>query len=1140
VEVTEDSGIARGDLAKVENRDSLLDSMLANLPGVAYRCLNDSAWTMLYISEGLRDLTGHEVADVVGNACLSHSELIHPDDRERVCVEIQRGLDAGRTYQVEYRMIRADGCTAWVWEQGRGVRDEEGRILFLDGVVIDATVRALAEQELRESHEKFRRLFELEADAVILVDTESGQVLETNAQATGLYGFSREEWPELRAVDFSAEPGETESAIAARMPHVPLRWHRKKDGTVFPVEIMTSYFEVGGRGVHLAAIREISGRLAEEEALRKSREQLRAVLDATPFPVAMVDLSRNVVEFWSKSVHDLLGYTATTVDELYRLGYPDVEERQKAREQWLPAVERALAAPGSSVNGGEYHVTCADGSTRDCELHAAFVAGRLVVTMNDITARKRAADELRASEERFRTLVEEVPIPIMVETEGVLRYANRAARLLFRESTDMALLGRRVMDLTHPDYRDSISERLRAAEDRRAVPMLRSTVVTLDGRLVEVESSAVPVSYEGDEGSLVFMADITERLKTEEALRLTQHSVDTVTDAVFWTDAEARIIYVSESLCRSLGYKRDELLGMTIFDLDPTLSQDRWREIWSGMQERGTLVIETVHRTKSGQIFPVEVATNRVRFGYRDYNCAVARDISERKKAEAEAARLNQIVEQSQNEIHVFDAETLRFVEVNEIAREKLGYSMAELLRMTPVDLNPSYTLASFKKILAPLKDGAGRNLRYTTTHKRKDGSLYPVEVHMRLHEGSPRPLFVGTLIDITDRVQAEEEIRLRDEQLQQAQKMEAIGRLAGGVAHDFNNLLTAVLGYSELILAGDLSDPEELRADVMEIKSAALRAKELTSQILAFSRRQPRQPRVVRANDLILESEALLRRTLGEDVELSYRLSRHAGSIEVDPGQFTQVLVNLAVNARDAMPGGGRLVVDTSSVTWDGAVWMRLTVADNGHGMDQETIDRVFEPFFTTKRTGEGTGLGLATVYGIVAQSGGKISVSSELGAGSAFTVLLPSVAQAEMVAPQVSEPAVAHNPAKTKEQATILVVEDEDAVRSLTARVLRENGYEVLAAADGSEAAALAKDCQTGLSLLLTDVVLPGELQGDAVARVILEQCPGIKTMFMSGYPREVIAKAGRLSEGVNYLEKPFSPAALLRRVKELIDAE
>jgi CheY-like chemotaxis protein len=297
----------------------------------------------------------------------------------------------------------------------------------------------------------------------------------------------------------------------------------------------------------------------------------------------------------------------------------------------------------------------------------------------------------------------------------------------------------------------------------------------------------------------------------------------------------------------------------------------------------------------------------------------------------------------------------------------------------------------------------------------------------------------------------------------------------------------------------------------------------------------------VVRANDLILESEALLRRTLGEDVELSYRLSRHAGSVEVDPGQFTQVLVNLAVNARDAMPGGGRLVVDTSSITWDGSSWMRLTVADNGHGMDQETVDRVFEPFFTTKQTGEGTGLGLATVYGIVAQSGGKISVSSEVGAGSIFTVLLPSVAQAEGVAPQVSEPTVAHNPAaRSKAQATILVVEDEAAVRSLTARVLRENGYEVLAAANGSEAAALAKDCKAGLNLLLTDVVLPGELQGDGVARVVLEQCPGIKTMFMSGYPRDVIAKAGRLSEGVNYLEKPFSPAALLRRVKELIDAD
>ena len=792
----EDSGSKREDPVKGENRE-MLDSMLANLPGVAYRCLNDPAWTILYISEGLHDLTGYEPADILGNARLSYNDLIHPEDRERVHAEIQQAVDAGRTYQVEYRVVRADGGTAWVWEQGRAVRDKKGRVVCLDGVVIDGTARILAEQEIRES-----------------------------------------------------------------------------------------------------------------------REQLRAMLDATPFPVALVDIDAEMIEFWSKSAKDLLGYEAATVREWYHLAYPDQQERRHSVDRWLPAVERARSAPGVSINAGEYRVRCADGSTRDCELHAAFVAGRLVVTMNDITGPKRAADELRASEERFRTLVEEAPIPIMVQTDGVFRYANRASRQLFGERPGMPLVGRHVFDVTHPDYRDLMNKRMRTVQDRLSVPMVRSVVHTLDGRFVEVESSAVPVSFEGEEGSLVFMADITERLKTEEALRLTQHSVDNVADAVFWSDEDARIIYVSESLCRSTGYERAELLEMTIFDLDPTLTPERWGEIWTGMQERGMLVVEGIHRTKAGHVFPVEVACNRVRFGYRDYNCAVARDITERKQAEAEAARLNQIVEQSQNEIHVFDAQTLRFVEVNEIARENLGYSMAELRRMTPVNLNPSYTVGSLEDLLAPLRAGTTRKLRYTTTHRRKDGSVYPVEVHMRLHETGSRPLFVGTLIDISDRVQAEEDIRLRDEQLQQAQKMEAIGRLAGGVAHDFNNLLTAVLGYADLILGGDSSNPELFRSDVMEIKGAALRAKELTSQILAFSRRQPRQPRIVRANDLIVGSEALLRRTLGEDIELIYRLSKDAGSVEVDPGQFSQILVNLAVNARDAMPGGGRLVVDTARIS--------------------------------------------------------------------------------------------------------------------------------------------------------------------------------------------------------------------------------
>ena len=764
----------------LESDDSILDAVLANLPGVAFRCLNDRAWTMLYMSEGLRDLTGHDVGDIVGNAVLCYADLIHPDDQDMVWNQVQRALGERRTYQVEYRLIKVDGDNVWVWEQGRGAFDEQGRVRFLEGVVIDANAR-----------------------------------------------------------------------------------------------------------------------LAEETALRRSREQLQAILDVTPFPVALVDVESNNIEYWSKSAQDLLGYSASTAREWYHLAYPDPEYRRQAVDRWLQVAAIARAAPGTNVNGGEYRVSAADGSTRDCELHAAFVVDRLVVTMNDITARKRAADELQASEERFRTLVEEAPIAIMVQTGGIYRYANRAARLLYRESAGRQLVGRRVLDVTHADYWDVVRERMQVVRKSQAVPTVRFTLLTLDGRPVEAESSAVPVWYEGEDGSLVFITDITERIR-------------------------------------------------------------------------------------------------------------------------------------------------------------------------------------------------------------------------------------------------AEQEIRLRDEQLQQSQKMEAIGRLAGGVAHDFNNLLTAVLGYSDLILGGDLSRPEEFRADVLEIKSAAVRAKELTAQILAFSRRQPRQPRVVRANDLIRESEALLRHSLGEDVELQYRLAHDAGSIEVDPGQFTQVLLNLALNARDAMPGGGRLVVDTSQITYEGSRWMRLTVADTGHGMDADTLSSVFEPFFTTKKTGEGTGLGLATVYGIVAQSGGKISVSSEPGVGTIFTVLLASVPEAEPAAQRQEAGVPQPASAAEKRSATILVVEDEPAVRGLTARVLEQQGYKVLVAADGSEAAALARDPAVTIDMLLTDVVLPGDLQGDGVARMVLAEHPEIECMFMSGYPREVIAKAGRVAEGVNYLEKPFAPATLIRRVRELIDAE
>ncbi len=501
------------------SNDSILDAVLANLPGVAFRCLNDRAWTMLYLSEGLRALSGHDAADFQGPGCRAYADLIHPDDRERVWDEIQAALAARRPYQVDYRLVRADGEPIWVWEKGQGAFGKKGELRFIDGVVIDAHARVLAEQELRQTGEKFQRLFEQVADAVIVMDGDT-RVLAANARACALYGYSHDEWPALTAPDFSAEPEKTRQAIRDDIAHIALRWHRKKDGTPFPVELNTSHFETDGCVLHLAVIRDISERMAEEEALRRSREQLRAVLDAAPFPMAVVDTESSAVEYWSKSAEALLGFKVSTAREWYRTAYPDREYRHKVAEEWEFVVERARRSLGTAVNGGEYQVTCADGTVLDCELYAAFVADRMVVTLNDVTARKRSAEELRASEQRFRTLVEEAPIAIVVHTGGVYRYANRAARALYRETPTRTLVGNRVLDVTHPDYKQIVSQRIQSVKDQCPVPSLRSTMVALDGRHVEVEASAVPLSYEGEPSSLVFIADVTDRIKAEEEIRL--------------------------------------------------------------------------------------------------------------------------------------------------------------------------------------------------------------------------------------------------------------------------------------------------------------------------------------------------------------------------------------------------------------------------------------------------------------------------------------------------------------------------------------------------------------------------------------------------------------------------------------------
>ncbi len=420
-------------------------------------------------------------------------------------------------------------------------------------------------------------------------------------------------------------------------------------------------------------------------------------------------------------------------------------------------------------------------------------------------------------------------------------------------------------------------------------------------------------------------------------------------------------------------------------------------------------------------------------------------------------------------------------------------------------------------------------------TWKRKDGRSITVQLSVRAVRSPTGAVdYYETFVrDVTDQRQLQQ-------QLVQAQKMEAVGRLAGGVAHDFNNLLTVILSYSELLLE-DRAPGDREREDIEQIRKAAQGASALTRQLLAFSRQQVLEPKVLDINEVLAGTEKLLTRLLGADVQLATSFAADLGQVKVDPGQLEQIVMNLAVNARDAMPEGGDLVIETANVEMDEAYvrghaiaqpgrYVMLAVSDTGTGMDAQTQGRIFEPFFTTKEAGKGTGLGLATVYGIVQQSGGFIWVYSELGHGTTFKVYLPRVdAPVDRTAPAAPEPAGGSE--------TVLVVEDQAAVRDVTRRMLERRGYKVLEAADGETALRIAEQHHGSIDLLLTDVVMPG-LSGRQLATQLVALRPEMRVLYMSGYTDDAIVRHGILQLGVAYLQKPFTPDLLAGKVRGVLD--
>lgn len=500
----------------------------------------------------------------------------------------------------------------------------------------------------------------------------------------------------------------------------------------------------------------------------------------------------------------------------------------------------------------------------------------------------------------------------------------------------------------------------------------------------------------------------------------------------------------------------------------------------------------------------------------------------ERQKSES---RYRMLIEQASDGIFVADAKG-RCTEVNTSGCEMLGYSREEVLTRNLSELVGPEQRRSVEEVLSRLDPGMSS--MYSWGMSRQDGSSFPAEVSAKRLDDRRIQAFVR---DVSER-------HALEQQLHQSQKMEAVGLLAGGVAHDFNNLLTAIIGHTDFVRAS-LREDDKIRRDIEEVGKAASRAAELTRQLLAFARKQIVEPKVVVLERLVLNLENMLRRVVGEHIELKTLLSSEPWAVKVDPVQLEQVILNITINARDAMPGGGKLTLECGSVDWTArdngpdkemspGHYATLVVTDSGAGMDSTTLSRAFEPFFTTKDRSQGTGLGLAVSYGIVKQAGGYIWISSKPGIGTSFEIYLPRADENEI---ENEEQRHVWTRGKASGGETILLIEDEPLVRDLAVEVLGARSYRVLTACDGEEALAIAREHPSEIHLTVTDVVLPA-MSGKEVARRLKGTRPDLKVLFISGYAEEQIVHQGILDDDIAFLAKPFTPAALTDKVRGVLD--
>ena len=882
-------------------------------------------------------------------------------------------------------------------------------------------------------------------------------------------------------------------------------------------------------------------RTGAKEALVASETRYRRLFESAKDGILILDAETGMVVDVNPFLIKLLGFSREQFlgKAIWELGFfKDIVANQaNFAELQMNEYIRYEDKPLKTIDGRRIEVEFVS--------NVYFVNHSKVIQCNirDITERRRAEEKMRESEERFRVIFDRSTVgKSLTSPDGILLSVNAAFAdmmgLTIKELQQVSFAS-----VTHPEDVAGSRECLRTLLAKECSSYrMEKRYLHKDGHYVwaDVSTTLLRDSQENPIYFITSILDISEHKRDEAALAASEvryrRLFESAKDGILILDAETGMVMdVNPFLVKLLGFSREQFLGKAIWELgvfkDIVANQANFAELQMNEYIRyEDKPLETV----DGRRVEVEFVSNVYMVNHRKVIQCNIRDITAHKLAEESHTRLATAVEQAVEAIIITDA-AAAILYVNPGFEKTSGYTREEVIGKNPRILRSGKQDAEFyDRMWTSLSAGNAWSGRLI--NKRKDGTLYEEDATISPVRNAAGKIvnFVAVKRDVTHEAHLENQLR-------QSQKMEVVGRLAGGVAHDFNNILMAISGYCELLLL-KMPHDETMRRDVLEILKAQKQGASLTRQLLAFSRKQVLEPKVFDLGVIVSSMENLLQRLIGEDINLRIQTSAEAEMVEADPNQMEQVIMNLVVNSRDAMPRGGHLTIEVSDEELDEEYarghldatpgpHVTLSLTDNGHGMDPKTLSHVFEPFFTTKGVEKGTGLGLAMVYGIVTQSRGSISVYSEPGLGTTFKIYLPRIHCAGRGIASESDVA------PTGGSETILLVDDNESIRSAVGELIRIQGYNVLLASGGKEALETSRTYAGPIDLLVTDVVMP-QMSGRELAEKLSAEREGIKILYMSGYTDDAVLQHGILSSDSMFLQKPATMAALLRKIRELLD--